>query len=50
MSEPAPSSTSSITLKDLMILTKFRLSALVIVSTFVGFLIGSKSPLNMGLL
>ena len=50
MSDPAPSPSTSITLKDLMILTKFRLSALVIVSTFVGFLIGSKSPLNVGLL
>ena len=50
MSEPAPSPTSSITLKDLMILTKFRLSILVIISTFVGFLIGSKGPLNFTLL
>ena len=33
-----------------MILTKFRLSVLVIVSTFVGFLIGSKGPINWTLL
>lgn len=50
MSEPAPSPPASITLKDLMVLTKFRLSVLVIVSTFVGFLVGSRGPLNYGLL
>lgn len=50
MSDPAPSPPFPITLKDLLILTKFRLSVLVIVTTFVGFLVGTKGPLNYGLL
>jgi heme o synthase len=39
-----------ITARDLMVLTKFRLSALVIVTTFVGFWLGSQGPLNVPLL
>ena len=38
------------TLNDLMVLTKFRLSALVIVTTFVGFWLGSRQGINMKLL
>ncbi len=38
------------TLNDLMVLTKFRLSALVIVTTFVGFWLGSKGAVNVRLL
>lgn len=37
-------------LKDLLTLTKFRLSVLVIVTTFVGFWLGQKGPLQLGLL
>ena len=37
-------------MKDLMTLTKFRLSALVIVTTFVGFWLNSPGPLNGWLL
>lgn len=44
--EPVPQST----MKDLMVLTKFRLSALVIVTTFVGFWLNSKGSVNWGLL
>ena len=39
-----------VTAKDLMVLTKFRLSALVIVTTFVGFWLGSPGDLNIRLL
>lgn len=42
---PAPS-----TMNDLMLLTKFRLSALVIVSTFVGFWLNSRNGINLPLL
>ena len=38
------------TLGDLMLLTKFRLSALVIVTTFVGFWLNSKGGVNVPLL
>lgn len=38
------------TLNDLMVLTKFRLSALVIVTTFVGFWLGSRNGINVKLL
>ena len=37
-------------LNDLMLLTKFRLSALVIVTTFVGFWLNSKGGINVPLL
>jgi protoheme IX farnesyltransferase len=37
-------------MSDLMLLTKFRLSALVIVTTFVGFWLNSHGPLNFPLL
>jgi heme o synthase len=47
VSEP---SSWQVTARDLMVLTKFRLSALVIVTTFVGFWLGSKGPLNLSLL
>jgi protoheme IX farnesyltransferase len=43
--ERAPS-----TMSDLMLLTKFRLSALVIVTTFVGFLLNSKGGVHVGLM
>lgn len=43
-------STPPSTLNDLMVLTKFRLSVLVIVTTFVGFWLGSKGGLNVRLL
>jgi protoheme IX farnesyltransferase len=42
---PAP-----VTMKDLMVLTKFRLSTLVIVTTFVGFWLNSHGPMNWWLL
>lgn len=38
------------TMSDLMLLTKFRLSALVIVSTFVGFWLNSKGGVSVPLL
>lgn len=38
------------TMNDLMVLTKFRLSALVIVTTFVGFWLGSRHGVNVKLL
>ncbi|MFM7604526.1 MAG: heme o synthase [Prosthecobacter sp.] len=38
------------TARDLLTLTKFRLSALVIVTTFVGFWLGSGRPLDLWLL
>ncbi|MBX7206899.1 MAG: heme o synthase [Verrucomicrobiaceae bacterium] len=38
------------TLRDLMVLTKFRLSVLVIVTTFVGFWLGRKGALDVRLL
>ncbi len=38
------------TMNDLMVLTKFRLSALVIVTTFVGFWLGSHGAMDMWLL
>src|SRR5688572_28502490 len=44
-SERAPS-----TMSDLMLLTKFRLSALVIVTTFVGFWLNSPQGINIPLL
>lgn len=47
VSEP---SSWQVTARDLMVLTKFRLSALVIVTTFVGFWLGTKGPLNLSLL
>ena len=37
-------------MNDLMVLTKFRLSALVIVTTFVGFWLGSRGGINVKLL
>ena len=45
--EPKPQPTM---LKDLMVLTKFRLSALVIVTTFVGFWLRSSRPIDVWLL
>lgn len=54
MSEPAPSPADSPpaawTMSDLLVLTKFRLSALVIVTTFVGFWLRSPSKLDGWLL
>ena len=47
VSEP---SSWQVTARDLMVLTKFRLSALVIVTTFVGFWLGREGPLNLSLL
>ena len=47
VSEP---SSWQVTARDLMVLTKFRLSALVIVTTFVGFWLGRKGPLDLSLL
>src|SRR5687767_6043455 len=41
---------TSSTMSDLMLLTKFRLSALVIVTTFVGFWLNSKGGINVPLL
>lgn len=48
--QPDNSSSPPSTLNDLMVLTKFRLSVLVIVTTFVGFWLGSKGELNVRLL
>lgn len=39
-----------VTARDLLVLTKFRLSALVIVTTFIGFWLGSKESLDVRLL
>jgi len=47
VSEP---SSWQVTARDLMVLTKFRLSALVIVTTFVGFWLGREGPLDLSLL
>jgi heme o synthase len=49
MSDPAPSSEPTL-LKDLLTLTKFRLSVLVIVTTFVGYWLGQKGVVQWGLL
>ena len=46
----APKSSWQITAQDLMVLTKFRLSALVIVTTLVGFWLRAPRPLNGWLL
>jgi heme o synthase len=47
MSEPTPEPSL---LKDILTLTKFRLSALVIVTTFVGFWLAHRGAMDWGLL
>ncbi len=53
MTETETSTTTAqapVTMKDLMVLTKFRLSAMVIVTTFVGFWLNSRGPMHWALL
>jgi len=50
MSDPTPAATQHTTMSDLLTLTKFRLSFLVIVTTFVGFWLKSSHGIQWGLL